>query len=185
MTSSFLVLLPPSETKSDGGNRRLSKKLHWPELEPVRANVRESLLQLAHGSPDAARSALKISPKLAETELERNRALDDAPRKPAIERYTGVLYDAIAAETLSTEGRAWVERHVAIHSALYGLIMAGDPIAAYRLSHDSRLPGAPSSSAGARTSPPRCGRIGAHPRPPPEGVRRFGAARPRGRPCLG
>ncbi|WP_282851445.1 YaaA family protein [Gulosibacter sediminis] len=143
MTSSFLVLLPPSETKSDGGNRRLSKKLHWPELEPVRANVRESLLQLAHGSPDAARSALKISPKLAETELERNRALDDAPRKPAIERYTGVLYDAIAAETLSTEGRAWVERHVAIHSALYGLIMAGDPIAAYRLSHDSRLPGAP------------------------------------------
>lgn len=143
MTSSFLVLLPPSETKSDGGNRRLSKKLHWPELDPVRANVRESLVQLAHGAPDAARMALKISPKLAEVELERNRALEDAPRKPAIERYTGVLYDAIDAATLTPEARAWVDRHVAIHSALYGLVMASDPIAAYRLSYDSKLPGAP------------------------------------------
>ena len=28
-----------------------------------------------------------------------------------------------------------------IHSALFGLVRAGDPIPAYRLSHDSRLPG--------------------------------------------
>lgn len=143
MTSRLLVLLPPSETKSDGGNRRLSKKLHWPELDPVRASVRDDLVALAHSSPEAARAALKISPKLAEVELERNRALGDAPRKPAIERYTGVLYDAINAATLSPDARAWVDRHVAIHSALYGLVAAGDPIAAYRLSHDSKLPGAP------------------------------------------
>lgn len=143
MTSSFLVLLPPSETKSDGGNRRLRKKLHWPELEPVRASVRDDLVALAHGAPEVARKALKISSRLAGVELERNRAVADAPRKPAIERYTGVLYDAIDAATLSPDARAWVDRHVAIHSALYGLVGAGDAIAAYRLSHDSKLPGAP------------------------------------------
>ncbi|MFD2758529.1 YaaA family protein [Gulosibacter faecalis] len=143
MTSRFLVLLPPSETKSDGGNRRLNKKFHWPELDPVRAQVRDDLVELSRGNPDTARAALKISPKLAETELRRNRELSDPLRKPAVERYTGVLYDAIDAPSLDPAARAWLDTHVMIHSALYGLVAASDPIAAYRLSHDSRLPGTP------------------------------------------
>jgi cytoplasmic iron level regulating protein YaaA (DUF328/UPF0246 family) len=52
-----------------------------------------------------------------------------------------VLYEGLDAATLSPEQRAFAERHVAIASAAFGLTRAGDPIPAYRLSHDSRLPG--------------------------------------------
>ena len=42
---------------------------------------------------------------------------------------------------LTSEQRAFAGRHVAIASAAFGLTAALDPIPAYRLSHDSRLPG--------------------------------------------
>ena len=60
---------------------------------------------------------------------------------PAIVRYTGVLYDAIDVETLDAEARGFLDANVAIHSALFGLLRASDPIPAYRFSHDTRIPG--------------------------------------------
>jgi uncharacterized protein len=60
---------------------------------------------------------------------------------PAIYRYTGVLFDALDAPSLSTEARSYAAETVMVHSALFGLVGALDPIPAYRLSHDSRLPG--------------------------------------------
>lgn len=62
---------------------------------------------------------------------------------PAIDRYTGVLYDGLAAGELSDAARAFAREHVAIHSALFGLLSADDRIPAYRLSHNSRLPKTP------------------------------------------
>lgn len=74
-------------------------------------------------------------------EIERNRALTRSPTMAALDRYTGVLFDGLDAESLSASDRAFAQEHVVIHSALFGLLRAGDPIPAYRLSHDSRLPG--------------------------------------------
>lgn len=142
MTRALLILLPPSETKSEGGSRSFPEPRRWPELEPIRQSVAADLRELAHGDPEAAARALKVSAKLAEVELARNRELDDAPLRPAAERYTGVLFDALDAGGLDPAARAWLDGHVAVHSALHGLVGAGDPIAAYRCSHDSRLPGA-------------------------------------------
>lgn len=59
---------------------------------------------------------------------------------PAIERYTGVLYDALNPATLPRAAREHLNENVAIQSALYGLIRANDTIPAYRLSATSRLP---------------------------------------------
>ena len=42
---------------------------------------------------------------------------------------------------MSPDQRAFAGRHVAIASAAFGLSAALDPLPAYRLSHDSRLPG--------------------------------------------
>lgn len=74
-------------------------------------------------------------------EVERNRAIRRSPLLPAIDRYTGVLYDGLAAGALTETARAFAQDHVVIHSALFGLLRATDPIPAYRVSHDSRLPG--------------------------------------------
>ena len=144
MTDPLLVLLPPSETKSDGGSRPFpgAPTARWPQLDPVRAEVLGDLVAVSAADPDAAAKALRISPKLAAVELERNRALGSAPLKPAAERYTGVLFDALDAASLAPAVRAWLDGHVAVHSALHGIVGAGEPIPAYRCSHDSRLGGA-------------------------------------------
>jgi uncharacterized protein len=59
---------------------------------------------------------------------------------PAIDRYTGVLYDGISASSLSDSAREFAAAHLVIHSALFGLVRADDAIPAYRLSHNSRMP---------------------------------------------
>ena len=58
---------------------------------------------------------------------------------PAIERYTGVLFDALGWESTTDAARAFARRHVVIHSALFGLLRADDAVPAYRLSHDSKV----------------------------------------------
>ena len=95
-----IVLLPPSETKRDGGD--------GPPLPP-------RIADLAGTGPDACRAgrragragrrpprsrrALGIS-AAQDAEIDRNAALRSAPTMPAIDRYTGVLYDALDIESL-------------------------------------------------------------------------------------
>lgn len=83
-------------------------------------------------------AALKLGPA-QRFELERNRRIGTSPTMPALDRYTGVLFDALDAPSLAPAARAFAHGRVIIHSALFGLVDADDPIPAYRLSHDSRL----------------------------------------------
>jgi cytoplasmic iron level regulating protein YaaA (DUF328/UPF0246 family) len=59
---------------------------------------------------------------------------------PAIDRYTGVLYDGLAALNLEESARNFLRDNVTIQSALLGPVGALEPIPAYRLSFDSKLP---------------------------------------------
>lgn len=134
------VLLPPSETKCDGGDAGPVNlaTLSFAELTTTRALLIETVVALAGDEP-ACLSALKLGPKLV-FEVERNRSLLTGPTLPAIDRYTGVLFDALSASTLSVGARSEVLASVFIQSALWGPIAAGDAIPAYRLSHNSTLP---------------------------------------------
>lgn len=136
----MLVLLPPSESKRDGGTpgTRLDLDgLVFPELASVRRDVLAALESLS-ADPAAAAAALKLGPTQL-GELDRNRAIRDAPTMPAVDRYDGVLFDALDAASLPAEARAFAGRHVAIASALFGLTGALDHVPAYRLSADSRV----------------------------------------------
>jgi uncharacterized protein len=137
----MLLLLPPSETKRDGGDPTpldLDALSHR-DLTGLRAELVERVIDLA-GDPDATMRALKLSQRQV-AEVERNRRLRDAPTMPAIDRYAGVLFDALDPSTLSTDARSFAGSTVVVHSALFGLVGALDPIPAYRMSHDSRVPG--------------------------------------------
>lgn len=140
----MLVLLPPSETKSAGGAGGPLDlgSLSFPSLTSVRIEIAEALVKLAD-DPPAARAALALSPH-QDDEIERNAALFTSPTTPALERYTGVLYDALDVRTLTRAQRARADARLAVGSALFGLVRAGDPIPAYRLSAGSALPGLPS-----------------------------------------
>ncbi|SMQ70517.1 hypothetical protein SAMN06295909_2089 [Plantibacter sp. VKM Ac-1784] len=137
----MLILLPPSETKRDGGDGRAldTALLRFPGLSSSRNDCLEALVSLA-ADEAATVKALKLGPKQL-GEVQRNRAAATSPTMPAIDRYTGVLYDALDAATLPQEARRFAAEHLAVHSALLGPVGALDPIPAYRLSHDSRLPG--------------------------------------------
>lgn len=136
----MLVLLPPSETKArggDGGPLDLDA-LSFPDLNPVRAKLADALVELAADVP-AGLFALGLSERQAE-EVTRNAALWSAPTMPALDRYSGVLYDALEATAWTGAELDRARRRLVTASALFGLVRADDRIPAYRLSGGSTLP---------------------------------------------
>jgi cytoplasmic iron level regulating protein YaaA (DUF328/UPF0246 family) len=136
-----LILLPPSETKRVGGDGPPLDlaALSFPALTPARRQALAAVRALSRNL-SAAAGMLRLGPASA-TEAARNRVLTSSPTMPALDRYDGVLFDALDAASLPAGARRFAGRHLAIASALFGLTGALDPIPAYRLSHDSRLPG--------------------------------------------
>ncbi|MGQ4597572.1 peroxide stress protein YaaA [Nocardia sp. R6R-6] len=143
----MLVLLPPSETKSDGGAGAplALDTLAMPQLTALRARLIGEVVRLA-ADPVRSRAALGLG-KGADGEIARNATLHTSPTRPALERYTGVLYDALDARSFTKIQRAKAYTRLGIGSALFGAVRAGDPIPAYRLSGGSKLPGLPTLSA--------------------------------------
>lgn len=136
------LVLPPSETKRDGGDTdsRLDLTLlSFPALTPERRSAVRALRALSRNLTTMA-GALRVGPG-QKRELLQNRALTSSGTMAALDRYTGVLYDGLDAASLDDDGRGFAGRSVVIASALFGIVGADDPIPAYRLSHDSRLPG--------------------------------------------
>jgi uncharacterized protein len=136
-----LLLLPPSETKRDGGVPGSSLDLADLSFPSLTKSRRGALAGLRSVSKSLATSltALKLGPT-QRFEIDRNRAISTSPVMPAIERYTGVLYDALGVESMDAEARAFLGGVAVVHSALFGLVRADDPLPAYRFSHDSRIP---------------------------------------------
>ena len=136
------IVLPPSETKTPGGLEGSS--LDWdqlvlPELGPVRQAIAADLVELC-GDEASAKKALGLGAK-GEEWIAANRELLDSPVMPALERYTGVLFDALDAQSLDSNDRAHADQVVWLFSALFGPLRASDRIPRYRLSFDSKLPG--------------------------------------------
>ena len=137
----MLILLPPSETKSAGGDGPPLEldRLSWPELNGARKELADDLVALAADLP-ASRSALGVSAR-QDSEIERNAVLWSSPTTPALRRYTGVLYDALDYPSLRGAAASRAAARLAVGSALFGLLRADDPVPAYRLSAGSALPG--------------------------------------------
>lgn len=139
----MLILLPPSETKRPGGTGRplAVESMTLPSLAPERHRIIDALVDLS-SDEDAAARILKLSER-QRGEIADNARLRSAPTLPAIDRYTGVLFDALDAASLPGPARRWLGAHVLVHSAPFGPIGALDGIPAYRLAAGTRLPGLP------------------------------------------
>jgi len=140
----MMILLPPSETKRPGGKSAPVDPAGWalPGLAPERAQVIDALVALASDA-EATRRVLKLSDKQLVEALHDNAGLRSAAVMPAVDRYTGVLYDALDAPTLDGYARRWLGAHVLVHSAPYGPVGALDPIPSYRLGAGASVPGLP------------------------------------------
>lgn len=104
-----VILIPPSEGKAAGGDgtpwRPGSMVV---DLDAERARVLTAL--------GAA-----------------GRTIGRSPTTPAIERYTGVLYNELAYGTLAARDRGRIDRQVITFSGLWGLVAPRDPIPYYKL----------------------------------------------------
>jgi uncharacterized protein len=137
----MFIFIPPSETKANPQDAQPATlgSLVLPELDGTRAELRRSLVKLCRGKQSEALGTLGLSPGQAE-ELSFNRDLETAAAGPAMEVYTGVLYDALELPVLHEAGHG-LDR-VLVFSALWGVLRPTDRIPHYRCSAGVRLPGA-------------------------------------------
>ena len=158
----MLIILPPSESKTAGGRPGpvTVDQLAFPGLAPTRKRLLSSLEEMGcsflaaqealskdSGSAEAAEERIRSLDKMIgiratqHAEHESNATITSSELLPAVERYTGVAYDALdptgrrTGRPLPAEARA----RLAIGSALFGVIAAEDLIPRYRLSAGSKV----------------------------------------------
>jgi cytoplasmic iron level regulating protein YaaA (DUF328/UPF0246 family) len=136
-----LILLPPSEGKSDPrrGKPLNLADLSFPELTDARASVLQALVDLCRGEETEAMRVLGLGSTQAE-EVRRDADLTTARTARADRVYSGVLYDALDLASLDAAARRRATRWLLIMSSLFGVVRPNDPIPAYRLSGDVTLP---------------------------------------------
>jgi cytoplasmic iron level regulating protein YaaA (DUF328/UPF0246 family) len=134
-----LLLLPPSEGKAPGGTGRPLDLpgLSFPGLTAARERVLDALVAAATTDPAGLQKALGAP----DGEVEKDAALRTSRTLPALRRYTGIVYEQLGYETLSSAGRRRANASVVVASALFGLVRPTDRIPAYRLSGGTSLPG--------------------------------------------
>ncbi|MBN4926285.1 peroxide stress protein YaaA [Hoyosella rhizosphaerae] len=147
----MLILLPPSESKSPGGTgpKIEVETLSLPQLNPIREHLMSALVELAQDE-DACAKALKLGPRQSD-DITANAQLRQSPTMAAIDRYTGVLYDALDIASMKISERGHAVERLAIGSALFGVVRADDQIPYYKFSATARIPGQPTLRALWRT----------------------------------
>ena len=138
-----LILLPPSEGKAAGGGGPPWESVDqsFPALADPRREVVSALVKAMGGSPEAQFKLLGVKAAKAEKATAANLDVATAPTMPAIDRYTGVLYDALDYSSLPAKARRRVDRQVVVFSGLWGVIRPTDPIPDYKLKMGAPLPG--------------------------------------------
>ena len=134
-----LILIPPSEGKAPGGTGPAwaPGSMSFPELDVRRARVAKAVAT-AMSRRDVG-DLLGVKGVALAAARDTNRAVLDAPTMPAIERYTGVLYDELRWSTLPAAHRRHGERQIVIFSAVWGLVSPTDAIPDYKLKMGARL----------------------------------------------
>ncbi|MGV3126429.1 peroxide stress protein YaaA [Streptococcus orisratti] len=91
--------------------------------------------ELAKLSTDELARCYKLSLPAAEEEAKRWALLvtNQAANYPALHLFNGLMYRHIVREELSTDELAYLDEHIFITSALYGIIPVRESIAAHRL----------------------------------------------------
>ncbi|MFM7409929.1 MAG: YaaA family protein [Actinomycetota bacterium] len=141
MRLNFVILLPPSEGKAEGGRARTKWKpasgTFGPALGARRGEVARALA--AAGGGNAA--LLGVGGKHLERAQVANQSIVGAPTLPAAERYTGVVWDHLDLAGMTPAQRDRALARIIVPSGLMGASLAGDPVPDYRLKMGARLPG--------------------------------------------
>ena len=111
------------------------------EAKPLCPESQAVLDELTIYSAQELENFYKISAEKAQEEYERIQALKNgtANSYPALQLFDGLMYRNIKRDNLSKAEQAYLEKHLMITSALYGVIPAFAPIAPHRLDFMMKL----------------------------------------------
>lgn len=135
-----VILLPPSEGKTEGGD---GPAVQWDagvfgELAGARLQVRDSVRRALRGRATRER-LLGVRGAHLQRALDEWHDIDDAPTMPAAERYAGVVWGGLDLPSLPAAMRRRAMSRIVVPSGLWGLVAAGDDIPAYRLKMGARV----------------------------------------------
>ncbi|WP_320172928.1 peroxide stress protein YaaA [Maridesulfovibrio sp.] len=118
-----IILIPPSEGKAEGGHNEPLKAVSGITADLIEA-IKEADPKKLYG----------LKEKALEKAITVNKEILSSRTMPAMERYTGVVYDAIEYKTL--KNKSDFDQKVLIVSGLFGLVRPTDLIPNYRLKID-------------------------------------------------
>lgn len=137
------VLLPPSEAKAEGGDGPSLRTAGFGDgpLAEVRAEVARAVAVFCQADPNAAIAALRLPASRAQADLAANTAILDAPTMPALDRFVGVLYQALAPATLPPAARAAAGHTLFVSNGAFGLLGAAESVPDHRVGMAAAIPG--------------------------------------------
>lgn len=138
-TSRFVILLPPSEGKADGGQPGTiwnpKKGAFGKDLGGFRLEIIEALAKSKGGSE----TLLGVKGEHLTRAQVANAHLANSPTLPAWQRYTGVVWENLDLDSIKAEKRKTLLEHIVIPSGLTGLSRADDLLPDYRLKMGARF----------------------------------------------
>lgn len=131
------IILSPAKTMTAANDDFLSRGvLLFPE------ETQYLLDHLRKYSKEELKKIFKCSEKIAEQNYERFQRMDlNKDLSPAVFSYTGLAYKHMVPSALTDEGLAYLQEHLRIISAFYGLLRPFDGVTPYRLEMQAVLPG--------------------------------------------
>lgn len=143
----YTILLPPSEGKAAGGDSTtnwgdVADTQPFAQLNPQRRAVMDALqTALAHGTQADLAKLFGVKGENLDAAIGVNQAIASGPLLPAIQRYTGVMFDYLDYAHMDAPLRQTLEEHTLLFSGLWGLLRPGDRIPDYKLKMDASLDG--------------------------------------------
>jgi cytoplasmic iron level regulating protein YaaA (DUF328/UPF0246 family) len=110
------------------------------DLDDERRRVIAAVATAMRGAAQARVKLLGVTGSTLAAATTADWLITRSPTLPAIERYTGVLYDALDHGSLTAAQRRRLDASVVIVSGLWGAVMPADPVPAYRLKMSAALP---------------------------------------------
>lgn len=136
------ILLAPAETKISGGDKSHFCKENF-SFESLFEKREEIFYRYEKHVQSLDIEDLKkwFGLKNEEEVLKYKVSLKDKPAMKAINRYTGVAFDALDYSSLDKKAQDFIDENVIIFSNLFGPIKAKDLIPDYKYKQGAKLPG--------------------------------------------
>lgn len=136
------ILLAPSETKAEGGERPCinKKSFLFEDLFDQRdliAHHYDEMIKRGDRSELSSKFGLKKDKDIEKYCID----IYNSATKKAIQRYTGVAFDSIDYDKLPKQAQMYIDKQVILFSNLFGPILASNHLPYYKLKQGEKLEG--------------------------------------------